>query len=102
MKFVNAGVHSWGCIGEGDDVLHSYGANQGFVTSGDTCLVIDSGFHYMTANQILRRVQKTRPERLLLLDTHYHSDHVFGNAVYSNRGAPVLAHGNCRRKMLAL
>jgi cyclase len=99
MNFVNVGMHSWACIGGGDDVLHSFGANQGFVTSGDTCLVIDSGFHYQTAGQVLSRIRKDSPKRLLVLDTHYHSDHVFGNGVFAESGAAVLAHEKCLRRM---
>ncbi len=101
MKFVKLGPHSWACIGGGDDVLHSYGANQGFIVNGDTCIVVDSGFHNRTAQQILARVRKLRPKRLLLVDTHYHSDHVFGNSVFAEKGAAVLSHEKCRRTMRA-
>ncbi len=101
MKFVSLGPHAWACVGGGDDVFHSYGANQGFVADGDTCLVVDSGFHYKTAGHILARVRKLRPKRLLLVDTHYHSDHVFGNSVFAEKGAAVLSHEKCRRTMHA-
>ncbi len=101
MKFVKLGPHAWAFIGGGDDVLHSYGANQGFVVNGDTCIVVDSGFHNRTAQQILARVRKSRPKRLLLVDTHYHSDHVFGNSVFAENGAAVLSHEKCRRAMRA-
>ena len=102
MKFVNLGPHSWGCVGGGDDVLHSYGANQGFVAGGDACLVVDSGFHNGTARRVLGRVLKFRPEKMLLVDTHYHSDHVFGNNVFARDGAAVISHQKCRRRMMTL
>jgi cyclase len=99
MKFVNVGANSWACIGGGDDVLHSYGANQGFVVGENTCLIVDSGFHYRTASRVLARIRKLGSNRLLLLDTHYHSDHVFGNGVFAEKGAAVLANEKCRRRM---
>ncbi len=99
MKFVNLGPHSWACVGGGDDVFHSYGANQGFVAEGDGCVVVDSGFHNRTALQILGRVRRLRPRTMLLVDTHYHSDHVLGNGVFAAKGAVVLSHEKCRRSM---
>lgn len=99
MDFVNVGAHSWASLGRGDDVVHSWGANQGFITSGDNCIVIDSGFHPQTANQVLRQVRKHHPVHLLLVNTHYHSDHVFGNNVFVQQGATVTSQEKCRRKM---
>ncbi len=99
MKFVNLGPRSWACVGGGDDVFHSYGANQGFVAEGDGCVVVDSGFHNKTALQILGRVRRLRPRMMLLVDTHYHSDHVLGNDVFAAKGAVVLSHEKCRRSM---
>jgi len=80
-------------------VLHSFGANQGFVLNGDSGLVVDSGFHNRTALQILRRVRKLRPERTVLVNTHYHSDHVLGNSVFAHKGTVALSHEKCRRSM---
>ncbi len=88
-------------MGGGDDVFHSYGANQGCVEDGETCLVVDSGFHNGTASQILQRVYKRGPRHLILVDTHYHSDHVFGNSVFSNNRAIIVSHEKCRLRMLA-
>jgi len=101
MRFERVGDHSWACLGDGEDVLHSYGANQGYVFNGESCLVVDSGFHNGTGSQILQRVHKEHPKRLILVDTHYHSDHVFGNSVLGNDGAAIISHENCRRRMLA-
>ncbi len=99
MKFVSVGAHSWACVGGGDDVFHSYGANQGFVAEGHGCVVVDSGFHNRTAGQILSRTRRFRPKTMLLVDTHYHSDHVLGNGVFAEKGAVVLSHEKCRRSM---
>ncbi len=74
LEFINIGPHSWTCIGAGDNILHSFGANQGFVTGGRTCPVVDSDFHHRTVNQVLKS-GKFHLKHLLLLGTHYHSDH---------------------------
>ncbi len=67
---------------------------------GETCVIVDSGFHNGTASQILQRMHKKRPKRLLLVNTHYHSDHVFGNSVLGDDGAAIVSHEKCRRRML--
>ncbi len=86
-------------MGTGEDVLHSYGANQGIISSRRACAVIDSGFHITVAKQILRRVPVSRRRQLFVLNTHYHSDHVFGNGVFAKAGAVVIAHERCELSM---
>jgi len=91
-------VHSWAVLGRGEDVLHSYGANQGFILGKRASLVVDTGFHEKVAASILRRVNsKTR--RIFVLNTHYHSDHVFGNSVFADTRAVIIANQNCSRSM---
>lgn len=100
MKLVSVGPHSWACLGGGDDVLHSFGANQGFVVDEGECLVVDSGFHYKTAREIFGSVRRKGASRLTVVDTHYHSDHVFGNGLFAGKGGAVLSHDKCRGAML--
>jgi cyclase len=35
----------------------------------------------------------------MLVNTHYHSDHVLGNSVFAHKGTVVLSHEKCRRSM---
>ncbi len=100
MQIVRVSDHCWQFLHEGDDVYHSYGANQGLIVGDKACLIIDSGFHNRTAREILGTTRKFSPERSYVLDTHYHSDHVFGNQLFSQAGATVIGHDNCRRSML--
>jgi len=100
LKLFKVSPHCWAFIGNGDDVYHSYGANTGLIIGREACLVVDTGFHHRTANQLLSVVQKHSPERLYVLNTHYHSDHVFGNLPFTKAGASIIAHENCRRSML--
>src|SRR2546426_12399308 len=92
--------HCWVLIGKGDDVYHSYGANTGLIMGKEACLVVDTGFHLKTADELLSLVQKQSPKRLYVLNTHYHSDHVFGNSTFADADATVIAHENCRQSML--
>ena len=99
LNIVKVGKHSEAVLGKGEDVLHSYGSNQGIVSSDRASLIIDSGFHNGVASGILRRVRANAKTRLLVLNTHYHSDHVFGNSVLAKAGVPVIAHEKCMRSM---
>ena len=100
LKPSEVSPHCWAFIGNGDDVYHSYGANTGLIIGKEACLVVDTGFHHRTANQLFSVARKHSPERLYVLNTHYHSDHVFGNLPFTEAGASIIAHENCRRSML--
>ncbi len=91
-----AGKHSFGLIGSGDDVYHSYGSNQGIVFGRDACVVIDSGFNNRTAREILSYVKR---KQIYLVDSHYHSDHTFGNSVLVRAGGLVVSQLNCAHEM---
>src|SRR5213592_2104723 len=97
-QVTKVGVHSWAVLGGGEDVLHSYGANQGFIVGKRASLVVDTGFHDKVAASILRRVD-SKNRRTLVLNTHYHSDHVFGNSVFADTKAVIIANQNCSRSM---
>src|SRR5207247_5922647 len=97
-QVTKVGVHSWAVLGRGEDVLHSYGANQGFIVGKRASLVVDTGFHDKVAASILRRVNsKTR--RIFVLNTHYQSDHVLGNSDFADTKAVIIANQNCNRSM---
>ncbi len=99
LRLARVGRHSEAVLGTGEDVLHSYGANQGMVSSCGASVIIDSGFHNKVANGILQRVRASGKRKLFVVDTHYHSDHVFGNNVFARAGAVVIAHENCGLNM---
>src|SRR5437773_5695915 len=97
-QVTKVGVHSWAVLGRGEDVLHSYGANQGFIVGKRASLVVDTGLPAKVAASIIRRVNsKTR--RISVLNTHYQSDHVFGNSVFADTKAVIIANQNCSRSM---
>ncbi len=66
-------------------------ANSGWVVFRDWVLVIDANFPW-GARPLLEAIRKTtdKPVRHVF-DTHYHSDHAFGNSVFVDAGATVIA-----------
>ncbi len=100
MNFTRVGIHSWAIIGRGDDVLHSYGANQGVVIGERASLAVDTGFHNRVAARIFQRVL-SEVKTTTVLNTHYHSDHVFGNSIFADKGVSIISDQRCSRSMLA-
>jgi cyclase len=91
-------------IAGGDSIYEGWGANQGIVTTSEGCVVVDTGFTASSARSLLREARRrgSAPVRLVL-NTHDHSDHVFGNSVFDEEASPViLAHANCKARLLEL
>lgn len=71
------------------------GSNVGIVELDDGVLVVDAGFPL--AARLVQDAIRTitdKPVRFVL-DTHFHPDHAFGNAVFADAGATVLATNTC-------
>jgi glyoxylase-like metal-dependent hydrolase (beta-lactamase superfamily II) len=79
-------------IAYGPSSTEGLGANSGFVIGDESVLVIDSRFSYNHARQLLEAIRSVTdlPVRYLV-NTHYHPDHVWGNAVFRDEGAVILA-----------
>lgn len=80
-------------------------ANTGFVIGDDGVAIIDASMSVDaegnlgtdTARQTLAAIRKiTNLPVRFVINTHYHMDHVGGNAVFVEVGAIVLAHRNVR------
>lgn len=71
------------------------GSNAGFVVGDDGVLVIDSFFYPEAATALLEQIRKitSKPVRYVV-NTHYHIDHVAGDAVFKTAGATIIAHRN--------
>src|SRR5690242_19888010 len=78
------GIFFW----QGDHVLRKP-ANCTWVVFKDYVLVIDANFPW-AAREILAEIRRTtdKPVRFVF-NTHYHSDHTFGNSVFVDAGASV-------------
>jgi glyoxylase-like metal-dependent hydrolase (beta-lactamase superfamily II) len=73
-----------------DQAKHAI-ANSGWVVFRDYVLVIDANYPW-GARAMLNDIRKTtdKPVRYVF-DTHYHSDHAFGNSVFVDAGATVVS-----------
>jgi cyclase len=75
----------------------SAGSNAGFVIGDDGVAVIDTFQDATAAKQLLAEIQKlTKLPVKFVVNTHYHLDHVTGNAVFVQAGAVIIAHRNVR------
>lgn len=73
------------------------GSNAGFVIGDDGVLVIDSFFDPVATKALVVEIGKltAKPIRYVI-NTHYHADHVGGDAVLRAAGAVIIAHRNVR------
>ena len=71
------------------------GGNSGFIIGHDGVLVVDTFISQAPASDLLAEIRKvTNLPVKYVVNTHYHLDHVAGNAVFSAAGATVIAHRN--------
>ncbi len=71
------------------------GSNAGVVIGDDGVLVIDSFFNPDAAKALLAEIHKLTPKPVrYVVNTHYHADHVGGDAVFRDAGAIIIAHRN--------
>ncbi len=80
-----------------DGPQHSAGSNAGVVIGDDGVLVVDSFFDPEAAKALLAEIRKLTPKPVrYVVNTHYHIDHVAGDAVFREAGAIIVAHRNVR------
>ena len=74
------------------DVKNSGHCNNGWVIFDDYVLVVDANFP-SGAEVIIPKIKALtdRPVRFAF-DTHHHGDHAYGNQVWANQGATIVAH----------
>ena len=81
-------------------VLYGRGGNIGLSIGDDGLLLIDSQFANIAEPIQAALAKHTEGAPVFLVNTHFHSDHVGGNALLG-RGAQIVAHANVRRRMAA-
>jgi cyclase len=84
----------WAAI---DDAKGDAGANAGFVVGDDGVAVIDSFENETAAKAMLAEIRHVTPLPVkFVINTHYHLDHVAGNAVFAKEGAAIVGHQSIR------
>ena len=73
------------------------GSNAGFVLGPTSVLVVDTFENPAAAKSLLDTIRaKTNLPVRFVVNTHYHLDHVAGNAIFAAAGATVFAQENVR------
>ena len=78
-----------------DNAKGEAGANAGFVIGDEAVVVVDSFENAAAARALLGEIRMlTKLPIKFVVNTHYHLDHVAGNAVFAKEGAAIVAHRN--------
>ena len=78
--------------------LPPWTVNAGFVTGDETTLIVDTGANAAAASTIHGYASIARPSnRLLVLNTERHFDHIGGNAYFRERGVDIYGHSTIHR-----
>ncbi|WP_300390808.1 MBL fold metallo-hydrolase [Henriciella sp.] len=87
-------------LGSGIYMLTGRGGNLGVLTGPDGTFVIDSQYAEM-APGLLNAISEVAGDADLrfLLNTHWHGDHVGGNAPMAGSGATIVAHDEVRTRL---
>lgn len=71
------------------------GANAGFIIGDEAVVVVDTFENAPAAKALLGEIRMlTKLPIKFVVNTHYHLDHVAGNAVFAKEGAAIVAHHN--------
>lgn len=57
--------------------------------------IIDTGLGSQSMEPVIKLLQPDKP--VIVVNTHYHWDHVWGNAVFGN--FPIISHSICRQRL---
>lgn len=74
---------------------NSFGANAGIIIGRDGIVVVDTLISAKQAQRFIKDIQAISDKPVkYVINTHYHLDHVFGNAEFVKLGAVVIAQEN--------
>ncbi len=89
---------------EDDSVYGGYGANQGFAILEDSVLVFDTGMTKSQADFLCKSISQITSKKVrFIINSHDHSDHVFGNSLVARNSkaqkVTIISQTNCKDKM---
>jgi cyclase len=89
-------------VADGVWMLRGAGGNLALIAGPDGCLLIDAQFGPLAGRirAVTDSLAPGRPVRVVV-NTHYHDDHVGGDSAWAAQGAIVVAHENVRARMCA-
>ena len=88
-------------IANGPTPVEGLGANSGFVVGTKGVLVIDTRYTPALAYDLLKAIRSvTNAPILYAVNTHYHPDHTWGNSVFKEQGATIVAAPGTREELL--
>src|SRR5712672_4215596 len=88
-------------LGNKTYMLEGQGGNITVAVGTDGIIMIDSQFSPLH-DKIKTAIAKISPLPIkYLINTHYHLDHVGGNAAFHRDGATIVAHDNIRLRLAA-
>src|SRR5438105_5049888 len=98
VKEVTPGVFfPYSAISATDKNVPFGGSNNIWVVFEDYVVVIDANFP-KEAGDVIAAIRKTTDKPIrYVLDTHHHGDHAYGNMVFAEAGASIVAQTNCAR-----
>lgn len=91
-------MSEWLEVGANNYVLVTEGSllNTGLIVGSERAMVIDTGCGPRQGREILDAVRQKTQLPLVVVNTHAHYDHFFGNAVFAEAGVTEFwAHQNC-------
>jgi phosphoglycerate dehydrogenase-like enzyme/glyoxylase-like metal-dependent hydrolase (beta-lactamase superfamily II) len=78
-----------------DKTVEFGGSNNIWIVFEDYVVVYDANFP-KEAGDVIAAIRKTTDKPIrYVLDSHHHGDHAYGNAVFGEAGATILAQTNC-------
>jgi phosphoglycerate dehydrogenase-like enzyme/glyoxylase-like metal-dependent hydrolase (beta-lactamase superfamily II) len=98
VKEVAPGVFfRYSAIGPEGSNIPFGGSNNIWIVFEDYVAVVDANFP-KEAGDVIQAIKKTTDKPIrYVLDTHHHGDHSYGNAVFGQAGASIVAQTNCAR-----
>jgi cyclase len=88
-------------VGSTDDsASNSFGANAGVIIGEDAVLVIDTLISDQKAKAFIKDIRALTDKPIsFVVNTHFHSDHSYGNCTFAEQGATIISQSDTKSIM---